>query len=162
MYQLFVMDVDGTLTDGKLYISSEGEIFKTFDVKDGYGIKNILKSHGIKTAIITARKSDIVSRRAKELDIDYVYQGIEDKLLCLRQLLEETACSFEDIVYVGDDVNDISCIEKAGLGCCPADAHESVKCVAKYIALHKGGQGAVREIIDVNIDCIRAHGASES
>jgi len=149
MYKLFVMDVDGTLTDGKIYVSPQGEMFKAFDIKDGYGLKNILKQYGIKTAIITGRQSEIVQRRAQELDVDYVYQGVEDKLLCLSQLVEKISCSFADVIYVGDDVNDLSCIEKAGLGCCPADAHERVRETADYVAQCKGGKGAVREIVDM-------------
>lgn len=148
MYRLFVMDVDGTLTDGKIYMSPSGETFKAFDVKDGYGVKSILKKHNINTAIITGRRSEIVRRRAEELDIDYLYQGVEDKLSCLEQLMETVGCSFGEVVYVGDDVNDLPCMEKAGLSCCPADAHESVKKTVKYVAGRGGGQGAVREIID--------------
>lgn len=149
MYKLFVMDVDGTLTDGKIYMSSGGEAFKAFDIKDGYGIKNILKAHGIQTAIITGRQSEIVKCRAAELDIDYLYQGVSDKLCCLKKILEKVPCSFEDVVYIGDDINDLSCMEIAGLSCCPADAQESVKKVSKYVARRKGGAGAVREIIDM-------------
>lgn len=149
MYKLFVMDVDGTLTDGKIYMASDGEIFKAFDVKDGYGLRNLLKQRNIKTAIITGRESEIVRRRAMELDVDYVYQGVADKLICLEQLAGKISVAFDEIVYIGDDVNDLTCMEKAGLGCCPADAHESVKRIANYVAKCKGGQGAVREIIDM-------------
>ncbi len=149
MYKLFVMDVDGTLTDGKIYMSSSGEMFKAFDVKDGYGIRNILRIHNIETAIITGRESEIVKRRAEELNINYLYQGVEDKLICLKQLAEKVSCSLDDVVYIGDDVNDLSCMKKVGLSCCPADAHEKVKQVAKYVAKCKGGQGAVREVVDM-------------
>ncbi len=149
MYKLFVMDVDGTLTDGKIYMSSKGEVFKAFDVKDGYGLKHLLKKDDIKTAIITGRQSEIVQRRAKELDIDYVYQGIGDKLTCLEELVERVECSFEDVVYVGDDLNDLSCMKRAGLSCCPVDAHQDVKMAAMYVAGCKAGQGAIREIIDM-------------
>lgn len=154
MYKLFVMDVDGTLTDGRIYMSSSGESFKAFDIKDGYGLKNILKNYNIKTAIITGRCSEIVQRRAEELDIDYLYQGVNDKFVCLKQLVETVNCSFGDVVYIGDDVNDLPCMEKAGLSCCPADAHESVKIHADYIAKKKGGQGAVREIVDTIVECL--------
>lgn len=149
MYKLFVMDVDGTLTDGKIYTSPSGEAFKAFDVKDGYGLKNILKKYNIKTAIITGRQSEIVQRRAEELEIDYLYQGVNDKLACLAQVVEIVECSYEDVVYIGDDVNDLSCMEEAGLSCCPADAHENVKKIAKYVTQRRGGQGAVREVIDM-------------
>lgn len=149
MYKLFVMDVDGTLTDGKIYMSSEGEAIKAFNVRDGYGLKCIIKKSNLKTAIITGRKSKLVQRRAEELEIDYIYQGIEDKQICLEQLMNQVKCSYSDVVYMGDDVNDLSCMEKVGLSCCPADAHEKVKSIAKYVAQSKGGQGAVREVIDM-------------
>lgn len=152
MYRLFVMDVDGTLTDGKIYMSPGGEALKAFDIKDGYGIKNILKRYQIKTAIITGRESQIVQRRAEELDIDYLCQGVNDKLFCMEQLIENLGCNFENVVYVGDDVNDLPCMKKVGLSCCPSDAHESVKEVAKYVTQCRGGQGAVREVIDKIIE----------
>jgi len=148
MYKLFVMDVDGTLTDGKIYMSSGGEIFKAFDIKDGYGIKHILKDKGIKTAIITGRNSAIVRNRAEELGVDYLYQKVGNKLMCLEQLVKEIPCSLEEVVYIGDDINDLACLERAGFSCCPADAHDDVKNVVKYVAKLKGGQGAVRECID--------------
>ena len=148
MYKLFVMDVDGTLTDGKIYMSSGGEIFKAFDVKDGCGIKNILKEKGIKTVIITGRNSEIVRNRAEELEIDYLYQNVGNKLMCLEHLAKEIPCSLEEVVYIGDDINDLACLEKVGFSCCPADAHDDVKNVVKYVAKLKGGQGAVRECID--------------
>lgn len=151
MYKLLVMDVDGTLTDGKIYMSSSGEAFIAFDVKDGFGLKNILKKYNIKTAIITGRRSEIVQRRAEELDINYLYQGVNDKFICLKQLIETVNCSYEDVVYIGDDVNDQPCMEKVGLSCCPADAHENVKKIVKHVAQRRGGQGAVREVIDMII-----------
>lgn len=152
MYKLFVMDLDGTLTDGKIYMSPLGELFKMFDIKDGYGLKIILKKREIKTAIITGRQSEIVQRRAEELDINYLYQGIEDKLDCLERLIEIANCNFEDVVYIGDDVNDLSCMKKVGLSCCPGDAHKEVKRIAGYVTQCRGGQGAVREVIDMIIE----------
>lgn len=148
MYKLFVMDVDGTLTDGKIYMSPEGEAYKAFDIKDGYGVRNILKMYNIRTAIITGRQSEIVRRRAEELDIDYLYQGVGDKLSCLKQLVETVGCSFGEVVYIGDDISDLPCMERVGLCCCPADANENVKKIVKYVARRGGGQGAVREVID--------------
>lgn len=153
-YKLVVMDVDGTLTDGNIYISSDEELFKAFNVKDGYGVKHILKKYGIQTAIITGRRSRIVEKRAEEMDIDYLYQGVEDKLTCLKQIIRKLQCTFEEVVYIGDDVNDLSCMEKVGISCCPADAHESVKGTVSYIAKNKAGQGAVRECIDYLISLL--------
>lgn len=156
IYKLFVMDVDGTLTNGKIYMSSGGEVFKAFDIKDGYGIKHILKDKGIKTAWITGRTSSIVQNRAEELEIDYLYQKVDNKLRCLEQLVKEVPCSMEEVVYIGDDINDLACLEKAGLSCCPADAHENVKNAVKYVAQHNGGQGAVRECIDYILGDVKA------
>lgn len=146
--KLFVMDVDGTLTDGKIYVSANGEQFKAFDVKDGYGIRYILKEQGIKTAIITGRKSGIVQCRAKELDVDFIFQGVQDKVKCLEELLEQLGLGWTDVAYVGDDVNDLGCIRRAAWSGCPGDAYKSVCNAVTYVAKSEGGNGAVREIIE--------------
>lgn len=150
--KLFVMDVDGTLTNGKIYVSANGEQFKVFDVKDGYGIRHILKEQGIKTAIITGRESDIVQCRAKELDVDFLFQGVQDKVECMEGLLERLGYGWDDVAYIGDDVNDLACIEKAAWSGCPGDAHKSVCDAVTYMAKYGGGNGAVREIIDFLVD----------
>lgn len=147
--KLLVMDVDGTLTDGKIYITAKGEAFKSFDVKDGYGIKNILHNIGMKSAIITGRVSEIVERRAQELEVDWVYQGVSDKRECLQNLMDEYGYAKEEVMYVGDDLNDLECMQMAGYSCCPADAHEEVKKIADYVTIKCGGAGAIREIIDM-------------
>ncbi|WP_277934975.1 KdsC family phosphatase [Parablautia intestinalis] len=147
-YKLFVMDVDGTLTDGKIYMSAQGEAYKVFDIKDGYGIKHILPQMGITPVIITGRKSDIVQRRAEELGIELIYQGISNKLCLLEKIINEQNCTLDEVVYIGDDLNDLECIKKAGLGVCPVDAQEDVKNGANYITVRNGGNGAVREVID--------------
>lgn len=146
--KLFVMDVDGTLTDGKIYVSANGETFKAFDVKDGYGIRHILKSYGIKTAIITGRESGIVQCRAKELDVDFVFQGVQDKVECLETLLNQLGYGWTEVAYVGDDVNDLECVKKAAWSGCPGDAHKSVRRAVTYVAENRGGCGAVREMIE--------------
>lgn len=147
-YKLFVMDVDGTLTDGKIYMSAVGEMCKAFDVRDGYGIKHILPQMGIKPAIITGRKSDIVQRRAEELGIELLYQDVTDKLSILKKMAEEQECGLDEVIYMGDDCNDLMCMKKVGFCACPADAQEEVKNAADYIAVKGGGDGAVREAID--------------
>lgn len=148
-FKLLVMDVDGTLTDGKIYITEKGEAFKAFDVKDGYGIKNILHNIGMKSAIITGRISEIVERRAQELEVDWVYQGVSDKRECLQNLMDKHRYTKEEVIYVGDDLNDLECMQMAGYSCCPADAHERIKEIADYVAGKCGGAGAVREVIDM-------------
>ncbi|MCC8112036.1 MAG: 3-deoxy-D-manno-octulosonate 8-phosphate phosphatase, partial [Ruminococcus sp.] len=143
MIQYLVMDVDGTLTDGKIYMGNDGEVFKAFSIKDGCGIKDIAIPAGIIPVIITARKSNIVSLRCKELSITEVYQGIRNKFELLSNLISD----FSTVAYIGDDILDLQCmvpIKKAGgiIGC-PSDAVDKVKNIADFIADHKGGAGAV-------------------
>ncbi len=147
-----VMDVDGTLTNGQLYIGNKGEIMKTFHIKDGCGIHDILPSMEIIPVIMTGRNSQILENRCKELGITKVYQGIKDKNKKLEELLEEEGDDLSTVAYIGDDINDLLCmmsVKKAGgLVACPADAAEDVITFADYICIQKGGQGAVREFID--------------
>lgn len=143
-----VFDVDGTLTDGKIHISSDGELYKSFDVKDGYGIKCLLPCRGIQAAIITGRKSQIVELRARELGIKYVYQNIKDKAAALQDLRLKLGISLEEIAFMGDDVNDLPAMKIAGIAACPKDAVEEVKQVCAYVCKKKGGGGAAREWIE--------------
>lgn len=145
--KVLVMDVDGTLTDGKIYIGSNGEIMKAFNVKDGLGITK-LHSNGIIPAIITGRKSDIVTSRAIELKIVDVYQGIDDKVEKLNKLAMKYNCGLSEIAYIGDDENDIECMELCGISACPSDAVESVRNISDFICTKSSGEGAVREFID--------------
>ena len=151
MIKYLIMDVDGTLTDGKIYISPSGEAFKAFDVKDGYAIHALLKKHSIIPVIITGRNSEIVSRRAIELDIKEIHQGASDKLEVLHKILNQENQSFDTVAYIGDDLNDIECMtlvkNSGGYVGCPADAVAEVKEVASYICSSNGGCGAVREFI---------------
>jgi len=144
-----VMDVDGTLTDGKIYMSSSGEAFKAFDIKDGYGIADILPKYSIIPAIITARESQIVLNRAEELGISHVYQGCRDKLSKLREICDD---ELSTVAFIGDDLPDLEVMmavkEAKGLVGCPADAVEAVKSVADYVCEKSGGDGAVREFIE--------------
>lgn len=143
---MLVMDVDGTLTDGKIYIGSQGELMKAFDVKDGYGIVQIRKK-GVVPVIITGRESDIVTARAKELGIFELYQGVSDKLSKLKEIAHNYAASLDEVAYIGDDVNDLECIKSCGCTACPNDAVDEVKDYVKYICQNNGGNGAVREFI---------------
>lgn len=155
-----VMDIDGTLTDGKLYYSSQGEFIKAFHVKDGYGIKNILKKYDIIPVIITARKSEMVERRCKELEIKEIHQECSDKYKMLLSILEHynqnkmlsDQISCANVAYCGDDILDLSCMlpikTAGGLIGCPADAVSEVKEIANYISSRNGGDGAVRDFID--------------
>ena len=145
--KLLVMDVDGTLTDGHIYISSGGEAMKAFHVQDGYGIAHILPELGITPVIITGRRSEIVAVRAAELNIHELYQGVSDKSAQLRAVAEKLGAAPEEIAYIGDDCNDLDCIRACGFTACPADAVPEVLAAVDYVCKKDGGRGAVREFI---------------
>ncbi len=146
--KLFVMDVDGTLTDGHIYFGDNGEMLKAFHVRDGYAIAHIFPVYGIIPVIITGKSSEIVARRSKELKINEVYQGISDKLTKLKEIAGEYNVTPEEIAYIGDDVNDLECMEYCGLTACPADALDEVLDKVNYVCKRDGGRGAVREFAD--------------
>lgn len=145
--KLLAMDVDGTLTDGRIYIGADGEVMKAFDAKDGYGIALFIGWGGI-PAIITGRQSHIVEHRCRELGITELYQNMDDKLGCLTGLIEKYGLNSRDVAYVGDDLSDLECMKYAGVSACPADAVTQVKNVADYVCKCRGGRGAVREFIE--------------
>ncbi len=145
--KMLVMDVDGTLTDGRIYMGPEGEAMKAFDAKDGYGIAQLLPKLGITPVIITGRKSQILEHRARELKIAELYQGVADKLPKLQQLAAARGLSREEIACIGDDVNDLECLRWCGLSAAPADAQEEVLSAVTYRCRREGGRGAVREFI---------------
>ena len=144
------LDVDGTLTDGKIYMGAEGELMKAFSVKDGYALNTLCKNAGITPVIITARKSDIVLRRCEELGISEVYQGYHDKLAVMRRIMGDMLPS--QCAYIGDDVLDLPCIEflndQGGVSGCPADAAKEVVQAVSFVCTKEGGSGAVREFVE--------------
>lgn len=142
--KMLVLDVDGVLTDGRLYYGNKGEELKAFNIKDGLGIK-LLRDSGVKIAIITGRKSHIVDRRAQELGIEDITQGREDKRTALVELCERHALSPTDCAYMGDDLPDLSAISAAGLGMTVANAATAVREAADWCSVNEGGNGAVRE-----------------
>ena len=146
--KLLVMDVDGTLTDGKINMGCKGEVFQSFNIKDGYAINEMLPAAGIVSAIITGRTSDIVANRAAELHIDEVHQGKHDKLDTLHNLMQKYGCTRENVAYIGDDILDIVCMRECGLVGCPADSCRQVLNIADFVAPHRGGDGAVRDFIE--------------
>ena len=145
--KMLVIDVDGTLTDGRIYVGANGEMMKAFDVKDGYAIVH-LREKGIEPVIITGRNSAIVAERAKELGITELYQGVSDKLQQLKIIAQKSACKSDEIAYIGDDVNDLEYIEYCSITGCPNDAVEIIKGKVKYVCQKNGGRGAVREFIE--------------
>ncbi|MEC7570194.1 MAG: HAD-IIIA family hydrolase [Pseudomonadota bacterium] len=146
--RLLVMDVDGVMTDGKITYSSDGQEFKSFNIKDGLGIKRAQAS-GIETAIITGRTSPMVERRARELGIAHLVQGREDKLSALSDLVDQMNLSLDQVAYIGDDLPDLTAIESVKLGACPADAAIEVKSKASWVSTREGGDGCVRELCDL-------------
>lgn len=135
------------LTDGKILITNEGELLRSFDTKDGYAMKCALVQ-GYKIVVISGGRNQGVEERFKELGVFDIYMGIHYKLDAFQDLLDNYDLDPETILYVGDDVPDIPVMEKVGLGCCPADAVSDVKNMADYVSHKNGGEGCVREIIE--------------
>ncbi len=142
-----VLDVDGVLTDGKLYFDNNGNELKTFNTLDGHGIK-MLQSSGVRVAIITGRRSSVVERRAHDLGITKLIQGREDKFSALQELLVDESCRLEDIAYIGDDYPDLLVMTRIGCPIAPPNAAPPVRERALWITHARGGEGAVREACD--------------
>jgi len=145
--KLLLLDVDGVLTDGKIYFTNSGDEFKSFSTLDGHGIKMAMQA-GIDVGIITGRKSDIVAKRAADLGIKILVQGREDKARALDEILTDYPRSFADICFVGDDFPDLQVMKKIGLSFSVANGHDDVKSEADAITQKLGGAGAVREVTD--------------
>lgn len=145
--RLLVLDVDGTLTDGGIYMGPDGEVCKRFSAKDGLGLK-LLQAAGVELAILTGRRSQIVERRAVELGIARVVQGIGDKPAALRQLAAAAGVPLAETGYMGDDLNDLAAMALCGVRACPADAAPEVRAVCQFVATLPGGQGAVRQFCE--------------
>lgn len=152
--KLLIFDVDGTLTDGKIYMSDTGEAFKAFNIKDGYAVRNLLPKMNIIPVVITARQSKIVENRCAELDIMYCFQNCLNKVKKLHELAREFNINtnengiYTDIAYMGDDIPDLECMKLCGLIGCPTDAVKEVKAIADFISTKKGGDGAAREFVE--------------
>lgn len=146
--KFLVLDVDGTLTDGGIYISENGDEMKKFNTKDGMGIKNLLKS-GVEVGFISAAISKkIVHHRAAMLGVKYCYAGNANKVEILSQWLDELDLSFKEVAFIGDDINDALIMQEVGLSAAPSDALGEVRSIANIVLEKKGGQGCIREFID--------------
>lgn len=145
--KFLVLDVDGTLTDGKIYVDDKDNSFKAFNVKDGFALVNWLKLGG-EVAILTGKKSNIVERRAKELGIKYIIQGSKNKKQDLKNLLKELNITFENVAYMGDDLNDLGVMKSVGFSACPKDSIQEVLEITNFISSKNGGDGAVREFLE--------------
>ncbi len=145
--KMFLTDCDGCLTDAGMYYSPDGDFLKKFNTKDGMGL-SLLRKRGILTGIVTGEMTDINKRRIEKLHMDIYEPGCKDKKRFVEFLCKQHNISPENVVFVGDDINDIEAMKFVGYPCTVADAHKSVKAVAKYIATEPGGHGAIRDIID--------------
>ena len=156
--RLMVFDVDGVLTDGSLHFGADGEMLKTFNVLDGHGIK-LLQQSGVITAIISARQSALVARRAVDLGITHVQQGVHDKLSGFQALLAECGVEAEASGFIGDDVIDLPVLTRVGFAASVPNGHPEVRSRVHYVTTAGGGRGAVRELCDF---FLRAQGNYEA
>lgn len=147
MTEIIFLDVDGTLTDGKIYYNSTGEELKNFNIKDGLIIASMVKM-GYKFVIVTGRESSIVDRRMRELGIKMIFQGVSDKCSFIDSLIEHNSVMYGNCCYIGDDLNDYKSMSKCGIKGCPADACDEIKQVADLVSSNNAGDGAVREILE--------------
>lgn len=153
--KLLVLDVDGVLSDGKLYFSNSGDEIKAFSTLDGQGIK-MLQGSGVEVAIITGRSSELVQRRANNLGIEHIVQGREDKLTALDELIATVGVNYPEIAFLGDDLPDLAPIRKVKLGMTVANGHHFVAEHADWQTTARGGEGAVREACEL---IMRAQGS---
>ena len=149
--KFLILDVDGTLTDGGIYLSDEGEQFKKFNARDGMGIKKAI-SKGIEVGIIShSYSSKMINDRANMLGLKYVYVGEKPKLQVMDQWLSELGLSRNEVAYMGDDINDLEVMKLVGCAACPADSSEEVLEISQKVMKKNGGAGAVREFIDEHL-----------
>jgi 3-deoxy-D-manno-octulosonate 8-phosphate phosphatase (KDO 8-P phosphatase) len=146
--KMLLLDVDGVMTDGGIFIGSDSIELKRFHVQDGAGIA-LAKAAGLLVGIITGRDSEAVRRRAKELEIDEVQQGVLHKEESYEVILEKYGLRDEEVAYMGDDLLDIPVLKRVGLSICVANGAQEVKRVSRYITKKKGGEGAVREVVEM-------------
>jgi 3-deoxy-D-glycero-D-galacto-nononate 9-phosphatase len=151
MIKLILTDIDGVWTDGSMYYDNEGNELKKFSTYDGVGVK-LAHDNNLKVGIITGEQTKIAENRAKKLKVDMVYQGVDDKLSVLDSICQHHNYSYDDIAYIGDDINDLPLLEKL-LSASPSSAFsEKVKSTASFVTKHKGGEGAFREFVEIVID----------
>ena len=148
MIKLIVLDVDGTLTNGQITYTNSGDELKSFDVSDGLALATWTKKLGLKAAIITGRTSLIVQKRAKDLQIQHLYQGIHNKDEVLQEILDEEGISLHEVAAIGDDLNDYKMLKKVGLSFTPRNGSSYLKEFVNVICTKEGGSGAVREMIE--------------
>ena len=146
--KMLATDVDGVLTDSGMYYSEQGDEMKKFSTRDGMGLV-LLRNAGYKLAIITSEDTKIVERRAAKLKITDLFQGVRDKVAAMEIVMKRHSLTWEEVAYIGDDVNDLEVMKRVGFAVTPSDATDENKKVAHYIAKKKGGEGCVRELCDM-------------
>lgn len=146
--KLLICDIDGVFSDGRIYLGNAGEELKAFHTRDGFGIKALMNG-GIEVAVMTGRSSNIVQNRMQALGVQHIYQGLEDKRVAYRDLMDTLQLATHEVAYIGDDVPDLELINMVGLGIAVQDAHPSIRQAAAYITSLPGGFGAVREVTDL-------------
>lgn len=155
--RIVATDVDGVLTDAGMYYAESGDEFKKFNTRDGMGLK-LLQKAGVVTAIVTQETTKLVARRAEKLAIPEVHQGTFDKLSTIKAIAERHGSTLANVAYIGDDVNDLDALRAVGFSAAPADGHQSVKRIVKYVCRAKGGEGAVRELADMILEAKEGKG----
>ena len=156
--RLLIFDVDGVLTDGRLYFDPDGRELKVFDVKDGHGMV-MLRHAGLQAAVLSARSSPVAQRRMRDLGVEHVYMGRRDKLAAFEELLAHTKVALEEVAYMGDDLVDLPVLTRVGLAATVPDAHAEVRSCSHWISCHPGGRGAARELCEL---VLRARGLWET
>lgn len=146
--RVLLMDCDGVLTDGRLYFGPTGEELKVFNVRDGQGLAKWHRA-GFRSGIISGRDSPMVELRARQLGMEFVLQGVDDKAAAIREVAEAAGVMLEETAFIGDDLPDVAAMQLAGFAVAVADAHESAWAAADYVTKLPGGYGAVREVIDL-------------
>jgi len=155
--KLLLLDVDGVMTDGGVYFTERGDELKKFNIQDGYGIAKLRKT-GVNVGILTGRSSQLVARRAQELGITEVHQNLQNKLEAYEQIKKKLSLSDGEIAYMGDDEPDIPVLNKVAFAACPANATTVVRRQADYVCRNRGGEGAVREVVELILGS-HSHGA---
>ncbi|MBX2817089.1 MAG: HAD-IIIA family hydrolase [Saprospiraceae bacterium] len=145
--RLVISDIDGVWTDGGMYLGEFGEEFKKFNVRDGWGVR-MLKEHGIPLCIITGEDSRAVELRAKKLDVDYVFVGVDDKVSVAKEICSKLQVTLQETAFIGDDLNDLDLLQRVGISACPADAYPTVQEEVDHVLIKKGGQGVFREFVE--------------
>jgi YrbI family 3-deoxy-D-manno-octulosonate 8-phosphate phosphatase len=149
--KLVISDVDGVLTDGGMYYSSKGEIMKKFNTKDGMGVE-LLRKNNIKTILMTKENSPIVVKRGKKIKVNEIFIGIDNKEMKLDKICKKFSLTPPNIVYIGDDLNDLNIMKLVGFSACPADAEQEILDISSYICKKEGGKGVFREVTNLILE----------